>query len=116
MTDPREHWRSEYEAASKRDADFETLSGEPLKPLYDSSDVTAADFDEDIGTPGHYPFTRGIYTSMYRGRMWTIRQFSGFGDVHQTNARYKQLLAAGGTGLSVAYDMPTLMGRDSDDA
>ena len=115
MTDPREHWRKEFGDAKKRDADFETISGEPLKPLYDPSDIEDVDVERDIATPGHFPFTRGIYTTGYRGRLWTIRQFSGFGDVHQTNARYKQLLGAGGTGLSVAYDMPTLMGRDSDD-
>ncbi|HVL32325.1 MAG TPA: methylmalonyl-CoA mutase family protein, partial [Actinomycetota bacterium] len=115
MSADREHWEKEHEASRKRDVDFETLSGEPLKPLYDPSDVAHIDFDKDIGTPGHFPFTRGIYTSMYRGRLWTIRQFSGFGDVHQTNERYHQLMNAGGTGLSVAFDMPTLMGRDSDD-
>ncbi|HEX9775414.1 MAG TPA: methylmalonyl-CoA mutase family protein [Actinomycetota bacterium] len=109
---PDEHWDAEYEAARKRDADFETLSGEPLKPIYTPEDAVPTD---DIGLSGHFPFTRGIYTTMYRGRPWTIRQFSGFGDVRATNERYKMLLASGGTGLSVAFDMPTLMGRDSDD-
>jgi methylmalonyl-CoA mutase N-terminal domain/subunit len=109
------HWDAEYEAARKRDADFETLSGEPLKPIYTPEDVADIDVDAEIGTSGHYPFTRGIYTTMYRGRLWTIRQFSGFGDVRATNERYKQLLEHGQMGLSVAYDMPTLMGRDSDD-
>ncbi|MGZ4204679.1 MAG: acyl-CoA mutase large subunit family protein [Actinomycetota bacterium] len=115
MTDSREHWAAEYERAHHRDADFETLSGEPLKPLYDPSDVEDVDLERDVGTPGHFPYTRGVYTSMYRGRLWTIRQFSGFGDVRQTNERYRMLLGSGGTGLSVAFDMPTLMGRDSDD-
>src|SRR6266480_1369231 len=115
MSEQKEHWEEEHERAHKRDADFETLSGEPLKPLYDPSDVAGIDFEKDIGTPGHFPYTRGVYTSMYRGRLWTIRQFSGFGDVRQTNERYRMLLASGGTGLSVAFDMPTLMGRDSDD-
>jgi methylmalonyl-CoA mutase N-terminal domain/subunit len=115
MSEQKEHWEEEYERAHKRDADFETLSGEPLKPLYDPTDVGDIDHERDIGTPGHFPYTRGIYTTGYRGRLWTIRQFSGFGDVRQTNQRYKMLLASGGTGLSVAYDMPTLMGRDSDD-
>jgi isobutyryl-CoA mutase large subunit len=114
MTD-RPHWESEYEGARKRDTDFETLSGEPLEPLYDPSDVADIDAENDIGVPGHYPFTRGIYTTGYRGRLWTLRQFSGFGDVRATNERYRMLLAGGGTGLSVAFDMPTLMGRDSDD-
>jgi len=109
------HWEEEYEAARKRDWDFETMSGEPLKPLYTPEDIAQIDVERDIGTSGHHPFTRGVYTSMYRGRMWTMRQFSGFGDVRGTNQRYKMLLASGGTGLSVAYDMPTLMGRDSDD-
>ncbi|MFN2614974.1 MAG: methylmalonyl-CoA mutase, partial [Actinomycetota bacterium] len=116
MSQQREHWEEEFERARKRDADFETLSGEPLKPLYDRSDVAEIDVENDIGTPGHFPFTRGIYTTGYRGRLWTIRQFSGFGDVRATNERYKRLVAAGGGGLSVAFDMPTLMGRDSDDA
>src|SRR5258706_502584 len=113
-SDSRKHWESEYDGSRRRDADFETLSGEPLKPLYDPSDIAGIDVENDIGTPGHFPYTRGVYTSMYRGRLWTIRQFSGFGDVHQTNERYKQLIASGGNGLSVAFDMPTLMGRDSD--
>src|SRR5437879_6733545 len=115
MSDQKQHWEEEYERAHKRDADFETLSGEPLKPLYDPSDTEDIDFERDIGTPGHFPYTRGIYTSGYRGRLWTIRQFSGFGDVRATNERYRMLLGSGGTGLSVAFDMPTLMGRDSDD-
>src|SRR5438309_1565963 len=115
MSQQREHWEEEYERAKKRDADFETISGVPVKPLYDPSDADGIDVEKDIGTPGHFPYTRGIYTSGYRGRLWTIRQFSGFGAVRQTNERYRMLLASGGTGLSVAFDMPTLMGRDSDD-
>src|ERR1041384_2011335 len=115
MSEQKDHWESQYDAAHKRDADFETLSGEPLKPVYDSSDTEHVDVERDIGTPGHSPYPRGIYTTGYRGRLWTMRQFSGFGDVRATNERYKMLLASGGTGLSVAYDMPTLMGRDSDD-
>ena len=113
MSDQKQHWEEEYERAHKRDADFETLSGELLKPLYDASDTEEIDFEQDIGTPGHFPYTRGIYTTGYRGRLWTIRQFSGFGDVRATNERYRMLLGSGGTGLSVAFDMPTLMGRDS---
>jgi methylmalonyl-CoA mutase N-terminal domain/subunit len=113
--DPRRHYDAEYAKAKKRDADFETLSGEPVAPLYDASDLAGFDADGQLGTPGHFPFTRGIYTTGYRGRTWTFRQFAGFGDVEQTNERYRSLLAQGQTGLSVAFDMPTLMGRDSDD-
>jgi methylmalonyl-CoA mutase, N-terminal domain len=90
-----------------------TLSGEPLRPLYTSEDVEG--LERRLGQPGEYPFTRGVYPSMYRGRLWTMRQFAGFGTAAETNARYRYLLARGGGGLSVAFDMPTLMGRDSDD-
>src|ERR1700751_1803192 len=100
MSEQKKHWEDEYERARKRDADFETLSGEPLKALYDPSDTEDIDFENDIATPGHFPYTRGIYTTGYRGRLWTIRQFSGFGDVRVTNERYRMLLARGGNGLS----------------
>jgi methylmalonyl-CoA mutase, N-terminal domain len=109
-----ERWRAEYERLQKRDADFETISGEDLEPLYSPAN-TEIDHDRELGHPGEYPYTRGVYPTMYRGRLWTIRQFSGFGSARDTNERYKMLLSSGGTGLSVAYDMPTLMGRDSDD-
>ncbi|MGH2794340.1 MAG: methylmalonyl-CoA mutase family protein, partial [Actinomycetota bacterium] len=109
-----ERWREGYEKAPKRDADFETISGEELEPLYSPAN-TEIDHDRELGYPGEYPYARGIHPSMYRGRLWTIRQFSGFGNARDTNERYKMLLSSGGTGLSVAYDMPTLMGRDSDD-
>jgi isobutyryl-CoA mutase large subunit len=112
--DAYERWRSEYERLEKRDADFETISGEELEPLYSPAN-TEIDHDRELGHPGEYPYTRGVYPTMYRGRLWTIRQFSGFGSARDTNERYKMLLSSGGTGLSVAYDMPTLMGRDSDD-
>jgi isobutyryl-CoA mutase large subunit len=112
--DPRERWEEAYERQSKRDADFETISGEELSPLYTPAD-SPVDHDRDLGFPGEYPYTRGVYPTMYRGRLWTMRQFSGFGNAKDTNERYKMLLRSGGTGLSVAYDMPTLMGRDSDD-
>ena len=112
--DARQRWEEAFERISKRDTDFETISGEELKPLYTPADVEV-DHDRDLGYPGEYPYTRGVYPTMYRGRLWTLRQFSGFGNARSTNARYKMLLAGGGTGLSVAYDMPTLMGRDSDD-
>jgi methylmalonyl-CoA mutase N-terminal domain/subunit len=114
VTSERDRWREAYEAAPKRDADFETLSGEELEPLYTPEDVRI-DHDRDLGYAGSYPYTRGVYPTMYRGRLWTIRQFSGFGNARATNERYRMLLASGGTGLSVAFDMPTLMGRDSDD-
>jgi methylmalonyl-CoA mutase N-terminal domain/subunit len=96
-----------------RDADFTTLSGEPVDPVYGPPE--GQEVDPQIGWPGEYPFTRGLYPTGYRGRTWTIRQFAGFGNAVQTNERYKMILARGGGGLSVAFDMPTLMGRDSDD-
>jgi methylmalonyl-CoA mutase N-terminal domain/subunit len=116
MTDGRkEAWRQTYRQAGERDADFETISGEPLEPVYTPEDVEDLDFERDVGYPGEYPYTRGVYPTMYRGRLWTMRQFSGFGTAEQTNERYKFLLKRGQGGLSVAFDMPTLMGRDSDD-
>jgi len=111
----RERWRRRFDQAAKRDADFTTLSGLEVDPVYGPpDDAVVPDFDR-IGWPGEFPFTRGIHATGYRGKPWTIRQFSGFGNAQQTNERYKMLLAAGGAGLSVAFDMPTLMGRDSDD-
>ncbi len=105
-------WRERYDAAKLRDdTDFDTLSSVALEPLYGPQE----DIDPEIGVPGEYPFTRGIYPTGYRGRLWTMRQFAGFGSPSQTNERYKFLLDQGQTGLSVAFDMPTLMGRDSDD-
>src|SRR3712207_7112699 len=99
-------WAERYEAAKLRgDVDFDTLSSVELDPLYGPADG----LDPEIGVPGEWPYTRGIYTSGYRGRLWTMRQFSGFGTAEQTNARYKFLLEHGQTGLSVAFDMPTLM-------
>src|SRR5919204_4292246 len=104
-------WRERYASARLRDdVDFDTLSSVPLEPLYGPSQT-----DERIGVPGSYPFTRGIYASGYRGRVWTMRQFAGFGTAAETNARYRFLLEQGQGGLSVAFDMPTLMGLDSDD-
>jgi methylmalonyl-CoA mutase N-terminal domain/subunit len=115
----RDRWAAAYaqaEAAGQvRDADFTTLSGVEVEPVYGPADESADDRMPRIGWPGEYPFTRGLYPSGYRGRPWTIRQFAGFGNAQQTNERYKMILAAGGGGLSVAFDMPTLMGRDSDD-
>ena len=107
-------WQRRYAATPERDEDFTTLSEVPVPPLVGPDSYTP-DF-ERIGYPGVYPFTRGVYPSMYRGRPWTIRQFAGFGSVSDTNRRYHDLLRAGQHGLSVAFDMPTLMGRDSDEA
>ncbi len=108
-------WRRRaYEPAPERsDALFATLSGLPVEPLY-SPDTVEVDYERDLGFPGEYPFTRGVYPSMYRGRLWTMRQFAGFGTAEETNARFRYLLDHGQTGLSVAFDMPTLMGYDSD--
>ena len=120
-------WQARYDKATARgqvrDADFTTLSGMPLDPVYGPGlhgipePQTDAERErmERIGWPGEFPFTRGLYPTGYRGRTWTIRQFAGFGNAVQTNERYKMILERGGGGLSVAFDMPTLMGRDSDD-
>jgi methylmalonyl-CoA mutase N-terminal domain/subunit len=109
----RKRWQERYDASRKREADFTTLSGVEVQPVYGPA-APVPDFDR-IGWPGEFPFTRGLYAGGYRGRPWTIRQFAGFGNARQTNERYKLILAEGGGGLSVAFDMPTLMGRDSDD-
>ncbi|CAA9358999.1 MAG: Methylmalonyl-CoA mutase [uncultured Nocardioidaceae bacterium] len=118
MSDARTRWQQRYDASRVRDADFTTLSGTEVEPAYGPADAAAekayGDF-ERIGWPGEFPFTRGLYPTGYRGRTWTIRQFAGFGNAKQTNERYKMILGRGGGGLSVAFDMPTLMGRDSDD-
>ncbi|HYA50048.1 MAG TPA: methylmalonyl-CoA mutase family protein [Streptosporangiaceae bacterium] len=111
----RLRWQRRYDQARIRDADFTTLSGLEVDPVYGPPPGAVVPGFERIGWPGEYPFTRGLYPAGYRGRAWTIRQFSGFGNARQTNERYQMLLGAGGTGLSVAFDMPTLMGRDSDD-
>ncbi|MBO0868322.1 MAG: methylmalonyl-CoA mutase [Micromonosporaceae bacterium] len=111
----RARWQARYDAAGKRDRPFSTLSGTPVEAVYGPREATDYPGFERIGWPGEYPFTRGLYPTGYRGRPWTIRQFAGFGTARQTNQRYKLLLGAGGGGLSVAFDMPTLMGRDSDD-
>ena len=115
-----EQWASEYAAASLRDADFETMSGVPLEPVYGPSGHPHGDgHGGSVATttewPGVYPYTRGPYASMYRSKLWTMRMFAGFGTAEDTNARFCDLLRAGGDGLSVAFDLPTLMGRDSDD-
>ena len=104
-TSPRAAWQAAFDAAPQRDVVAETLSGIPLDAVHG-----------DAPFPGQFPYTRGIHPGMYRSRLWTMRMFAGFGTADDTNARFRALLAAGGTGLSTAFDMPTLMGRDSDDA
>ncbi len=111
-TDAERWFRERYAAKPERTAPFTTLSGEPVRPLYTPDDV--GPFEERIGFPGEYPFTRGVYPSMYRGRLWTMRQFAGFGTAEETNERFRYLLEHGQTGLSTAFDMPSLMGHDSD--
>jgi methylmalonyl-CoA mutase N-terminal domain/subunit len=107
-----EEWRRAYGLTPERDAPFTTLSGEQIRPLYTEADLPGSG---QIGLPGFYPFTRGVYPSMYRGRLWTMRQFAGFGTAEETNSRFRYLLEHGQTGLSTAFDMPSLMGHDSDD-
>jgi len=102
----KDAWQDAYDASPKRDARFETMSGVPLEPVYGP---------EDGLFPGQFPYTRGIHASMYRSRLWTMRMFAGFGTASDTNERFKAILASGGDGLSTAFDLPTLMGRDSDD-
>jgi methylmalonyl-CoA mutase N-terminal domain/subunit len=112
----RQRWQRRYDSSRRRNADFTTLSGLEVDPVYGPPPGAVVPGFERIGWPGEYPFTRGLYPAGYRGKTWTIRQFSGFGNARQTNERYKMLLNAGGAGLSVAFDMPTLMGRDSDES
>ena len=107
-------WRAQFDAGDKRDSDFTGVSGRKVEPVYTPLDVADMDGAAALGLPGEYPFTRGIHPTMYRGRLWTMRQFSGFGTARETNQRYKFLLGRGQTGLSVAFDFPTLMGYDSD--
>jgi len=118
-TDGRRRWQRRYDealaAGRVRDIDFTTLSGLDVEPVYGPADEAAYPDFVRIGWPGQFPFTRGLHATGYRGRAWTIRQFAGFGNAVQTNERYRMILGRGGGGLSVAFDMPTLMGRDSDD-
>jgi methylmalonyl-CoA mutase N-terminal domain/subunit len=110
-----ERWEASTRKRTKdRDVLFETISGNPIRPLYTPLDVAGLDYEKDLGFPGEFPFTRGVHANMYRGRLWTMRQFSGYGTARQTNERYHYLLDHGQTGLSVAFDFPTLMGYDSD--
>ncbi|NOX89224.1 MAG: methylmalonyl-CoA mutase family protein [Calditrichaeota bacterium] len=108
-------WQEEVKKAKTRDAKFITASGNPVELMGIPDMLEDFDYDRDLGMPGQFPFTRGVHANMYRGRLWTMRQFAGFGSPEDTNARFKYLLENGQTGLSVAFDLPTLMGRDSDD-
>jgi methylmalonyl-CoA mutase N-terminal domain/subunit len=109
-----ERWEREaFRRTPERSAPFSTVSGEPVKPLYTEGDLPL-DPEDSIGLPGEFPYTRGVYSSMYRGRLWTMRQFAGFGTAAETNRRFRYLLDHGQTGLSTAFDMPSLMGHDSD--
>jgi methylmalonyl-CoA mutase, N-terminal domain len=98
----------------ERERTFTTISARPIEPLYRPEDLAGVDYDRDLGDPGQFPYTRGIHESMYRGKVWSMRQFAGFGTAAQTNARFKYLLEHGSDGLSIAFDLPTLMGRDPD--
>ncbi|HET7747574.1 MAG TPA: methylmalonyl-CoA mutase family protein [Vicinamibacteria bacterium] len=118
MAGARTPLKEEYPAVADRRETvrrpFTTLSGRPIKRIYRPEDIKDVDYDRDLGEPGQFPYTRGIHETMYRGKVWTMRQFAGYGTARQTNARFKYLLSHGGHGLSVAFDLPTLMGRDPD--
>lgn len=109
-----EMFKESFANSRKSDYKYTTVSGKPINPLYTPNDTKDINFDDEIGFPGQYPYTRGIHSTGYRGKVWTMRQFAGFGTPEDTNARFKYLLANGQTGLSVAFDLPTLMGYDSD--
>jgi methylmalonyl-CoA mutase, N-terminal domain len=110
----KERWEKDYGSAPKREADFTTISGMEVPPLATPLDLNGFDYETRLGFPGSYPYTRGIHNSMYMGRLWTMRQFAGFGTPEDTNQRFKYLMEHGQTGLSTAFDMPTLMGYDCD--
>ncbi|MEQ9617934.1 MAG: methylmalonyl-CoA mutase family protein [Deltaproteobacteria bacterium] len=112
LTRAREKWEKEFDNSPKREADFTTVSGMKVDPLVTPLEMSGFDYSRGLGFPGSYPYTRGIHSTMYRGRLWTMRQFAGFGSPEDTNRRFKYLLSQGQTGLSTAFDMPTLMGYD----
>ena len=114
MTEAAGAEKGRRERPRERSEAFTTLSGHPVARLYTADEVAAIDPVQDIGAPGQFPYTRGIHPSGYAGKLWTMRQFAGFGTPEQTNQRFKYLLAQGQTGLSTAFDFPTLMGYDSD--
>ena len=109
-------WQREIENAPPPEQPATTVSGLPIEPLYTPENLPDFEYDTSLGFPGQYPYTRGIHSTMYRGRLWTMRQFAGFGTARETNERFKFLVAKGQTGLSTAFDLPTLMGLDSDDS
>jgi methylmalonyl-CoA mutase N-terminal domain/subunit len=115
LDEGRDRWREAYDSSTLRDEDFETMSGIGLEPVYGPDDWPERQVPERLGWPGRPPYTRGPHASMYRSKLWTMRLFAGFGTAEDTNVRFRELLRAGSGGLSVAYDLPTLMGRDSDD-
>src|SRR5277367_6511043 len=110
-----DRWEKENNAAPLREQPPTTVSSVPIDPLYTPDNLRDFDPETDLGYPGQYPFTRGVHASMYRSRLWTMRQFAGFGTPRQTNERFRFLLDKGQTGLSTAFDLPTLMGLDSYD-
>ncbi len=115
LKEENKKWKEEvYSKGKEKDVNFQTISGVSIDPLYTPEDIEDLDYEEDLGWPGCYPYTRGVQSTMYRGRTWTMRQFAGFGTAKESNERYKYLLEQGQTGLSVAFDMPTIMGHDSD--
>ena len=115
QSDAHKRWEDEAAAAAVRKQSPTTVSGRPIEALYTPEDLAGIDYEASVGYPGQYPFTRGIHASMYRGRLWTMRQFAGFGTARQTNERFRFLVDKGQTGLSTAFDLPSLMGLDSDD-
>jgi methylmalonyl-CoA mutase N-terminal domain/subunit len=119
MSDQKQRWEEQtlgpaLERTPERSETFKSASGVPVERLYTPEDVASLDYDTDLGYPGDYPFTRGVQPTMYRGRLWTMRQYAGYGTAEESNRRYRYLLAQGQTGLSVAFDLPTQMGYDSD--
>src|SRR5437762_11501034 len=114
-TAARQRWEKELAAAPTREQPPTTVSSVPVEPLYTPESLNGFDPETDLGYPGQYPFARGIHATLYRSRLWTMRQFAGFGTPRQTNERFRFLLGKGQTGLSTAFDLPTLMGLDSDD-
>src|SRR5215472_16484737 len=119
IADARAQWEQKRVAPTlqrgpERRKRFTTSSGIDVKREYDPADLDGFNFLDDLGFPGDYPFTRGVQPTMYRGRLWTMRQYAGFGDAEESNRRYRYLFANGQTGLSVAFDLPTQMGRDAD--
>lgn len=114
MSEDFSRWQKSYQEKKKRKGPFMTVSSTPIEPLYAPANTSEINYDRDLGFPGEYPYTRGVRNNMYRGRLWTMRQFAGFATAVESNQRYKFLLSQGQTGLSVAFDMPTIMGYDSD--